>query len=195
MPNPYTRDRYMKYLEMGADVVVAHHPHVTENYETFDNGKMIFYSLGNFIFDTDYQRAHQYTDEGVILKLIFTESEMTFEAVGTKIIRGPEIIAEAKLPDIFTDIRAEEYELLSPLAAAAFIHEERKKMIYLEKDRFMNAGEDVWNAYFFSTEPDGYFENAHMDLSVIVPYSRTAEEGAWKRSSLEKVKEYLLTMV
>ncbi|MCR5025026.1 MAG: CapA family protein [Lachnospiraceae bacterium] len=195
MPNPYTRDRYLKYLEMGADAVVAHHPHVVENYETFDNGKMIFYSLGNFIFDTDYQRAHPYTDEGVLLKLTFTESEMSFEAVGTKILRGPESIVEAELPDIFTDIREEEYALLSPLAAAAFIQEERKKMIYLERERFENAGEDVWNAYFFSTEPDGYFKNAHMDLSVVLPYSRTAEAGTWKRSKLDKVKEYLLTMV
>lgn len=195
MPNPYTRDRYLRYLEMGADVVVAHHPHVVENYETFDDGKMIFYSLGNFIFDTDYQRAHPYTDRGVLLKLGFTESEMSFTAMGTSVLRGPETIIEAELPDIFTDIPTKEYELLSPLAAAAFIQEERKKMIYLEKERFENAGEDVWNAYFFSTEPDGYFEKAHMDLSVVVPYSLTAREEAWKRSSLEKVKEYLLTMI
>ena len=195
MPNPYTRDRYIKYLEMGADVVVAHHPHVVENYETFPDGKMIFYSLGNFIFDTDYQRAHPYTDEGVLLKLNFTENEVSFEAAGTKIVRGEEKIAEAELPDIFTDIPADEFELLSPLAAAAFIEEERKKMIYLEKERFQNAAEEVWNAYFFSTEPDGYFENAHMDLSVVLPYSLKAKEGAWKKSRLEKVKKYLLTMV
>ena len=31
---------------MGADVVVGHHPHVPENYEVFDNGKMIFYLIG-----------------------------------------------------------------------------------------------------------------------------------------------------
>ena len=62
LPNPYTRDRYLKYLELGADIVVAHHPHVPENYETFEDGKAIFYSLGNFIFDTDYQRVHPYTD-------------------------------------------------------------------------------------------------------------------------------------
>ena len=40
-----------------------------ESYEVFEDGKMIFYSLGNFIFDTDYQRAHLYTDVGVLLKL------------------------------------------------------------------------------------------------------------------------------
>ena len=37
LPSPYTRDRYLKFLELGADVVVAHHPHVPENYELFDN--------------------------------------------------------------------------------------------------------------------------------------------------------------
>ncbi|MBQ3028816.1 MAG: CapA family protein, partial [Lachnospiraceae bacterium] len=39
LPSPYTRDRYLKFLELGADVVVGHHPHVPENYELFDDGK------------------------------------------------------------------------------------------------------------------------------------------------------------
>ena len=34
LPSPYTRERYHKFLEMGADIVVAHHPHVPMNYET-----------------------------------------------------------------------------------------------------------------------------------------------------------------
>ncbi len=192
MPSPYTRDRYLRYLELGADVVVAHHPHVPENYETFDNGKAIFYSLGNFIFDTNYQRAHLYTDIGVLLKLIFTEDKLDFEAMGIRIVRGEERITEAPLPDIFTDIRAEDYALLAPLAAKAFVAEDRRKMIYLEPERFTDAPEEVWNGYFFSTEPDGYFEGAHMDFSVIVPFAETAEEGAWKRCGLEKVKAYIL---
>lgn len=192
MPNPYTRDRYLKYLELGADVVVGHHPHVTENVEIFENGKAVFYSLGNFIFDTDYQRAHLYTETGVLLKLIFTPEKMTFEALGTKILRGEERVEAAPLPDIFTHIPAEEYELLAPLAAASFLAEERRKMIYLEPERFTNASEEVWNSYYFSTEPDGYFEGAHMDLSVIVPLAAKAESGEWKKSSLEKVKQYML---
>ncbi len=92
MPMPFVRDRYLEYLRMGADVVVALHPHVAENYEILEDGKMIFYSLGNFIFDTPYQRAHRYTDAGVLLKLIFTEDDLQFEAMGTRIIRGEEHI-------------------------------------------------------------------------------------------------------
>lgn len=192
LPNPYTRNRYLKYLELGADVVVAHHPHVPENYETFEDGKAIFYSLGNFIFDTDYQRAHPYTDVGVLLKLCFTQEKMTFEALGTKILRGEERITDGNLPGIFTDISAEEFDLLSPLAASVFLHEEQKKMIYLEPKRFTDAPQEVWDAYYYSTEPDGYDEGAHMDLAIIVPYAAKAAEGAWKKSNLEQVKKYLL---
>ena len=192
MPNPYTRDRYLKYLELGADIVVAHHPHVPENYELFDNNKAIFYSLGNFIFDTDYQRAHPYTDVGVLLKLIFTEDELKFEALGTKIVRGDERVEEGPLPAIFTNIDAAQFALLSPLAADAFVKEERKKMIYLEPERFTNAPEDVWNAYFYSTEPDGYDKGAHMDLSIVVPYAAAVEKCEWKKSRLEDVKKYII---
>ena len=192
LPSPYTRDRYLKYLELGADVVVAHHPHVPENYELFDNGKAIFYSLGNFIFDTDYQRAHLYTDIGVLLKLIFTEEKLDFEARGIRIVRGEERIEAAPLPEIFTNVPAEEYALLSPLAAQAFVKEDMRKMLYLEPQRFTDAPAEVWRDYFFSTEPDGYFEGAHMDFSRIVPLSRRAEEGAWRQSRLEQVKAYLL---
>lgn len=192
LPSPYTRDRYLKFLELGADVVVASHPHVPENYELFDNGKAIFYSLGNFIFDTDYQRVHLYTDIGVLLKLKFTEESMDFEAMGVKIVRGEERIVEADLPDVFTNIPAEEYELLAPLSAKAFVVEDMRKMIYLEPERFANAPQEVWDGYFFSEEPDGYFEGAHMDFNIIVPFSKKADEELWKQSKLEKVKEYIL---
>lgn len=37
-------------IDAGADIVVGHHPHVMEKVEEY-NGKPIFYSLGNFIFD------------------------------------------------------------------------------------------------------------------------------------------------
>ena len=192
LPIPYTRDRYLKFLELGADVVVGHHPHVPENYELFDNGKAIFYSLGNFIFDTNYQRVHLYTDVGVLLKLIFTEEKMDFEAMGIQIVRGDERIDAAPLPDVFTNIPSEEYALLAPLSAKAFVEEDRRKMIYLEPERFTDAPREVWDGYFFSTEPDGYFEGAHMDFNIIVPYSQKADEGTWKQSKLDKVKEYIL---
>ncbi len=194
LPNPYTRNRYLKYLDMGADIVVAHHPHVVENYELFEN-KAIFYSLGNFIFDTDYQRVHLYTDRGVLLKLIFDEDSFDFEAIGTYINRNNEKIEKSYLPDIFTNINSDEYDLLIPLSAKGFIEEEKRKMIYLEPDKYKDCDESVWLDYFYSDKPDGYFKNEHMDLSLIYPLSLKYADGTWKNSSLEKVKKYIYSQI
>lgn len=38
------------WIDNGADIIIGHHPHVVQNLEIY-NGKAIFYSLGNFIFD------------------------------------------------------------------------------------------------------------------------------------------------
>ena len=195
MPSTYTRDRYMKFLELGADVVVGHHPHVPENYELFDNGKAIFYSLGNFIFDTNYQRSHQYTDVGVLLKLIFTEEKLDFEAIGIQINRENERLDITDLPGIFENVSADEYELLSPLAAEAFVAEEKRRMIFLEPERFANASEEDWNKYFFSVEPEGYHEGKHMDFSIVVPHSLKAKTVLWNESKLESVKKYLISLL
>jgi poly-gamma-glutamate synthesis protein (capsule biosynthesis protein) len=39
-------------IDYGADVVIGSHPHVTQGIEMY-NGKPIFYSLGDFIFDLE----------------------------------------------------------------------------------------------------------------------------------------------
>ena len=44
-------------IDYGADVVLGSHPHVTQGIEVY-NGKPIFYSLGNFIFDQSNPATH-----------------------------------------------------------------------------------------------------------------------------------------
>lgn len=38
------------FVDAGADFVIGHHPHVVQSFEIY-NGRPIFYSLGNFVFD------------------------------------------------------------------------------------------------------------------------------------------------
>jgi len=52
-------------VDAGADVVVGHHPHVMEKVEKY-NGKLIYYSLGNFIFD---QYFSPHTMRGMVATL------------------------------------------------------------------------------------------------------------------------------
>ena len=47
-----------KLIEAGADVIIGHHPHVVQGLEIYKN-KLIFYSLGNFIFDQYFSRDTQ----------------------------------------------------------------------------------------------------------------------------------------
>lgn len=50
-------------VHAGADVVVGHHPHVSQEIERYGNG-WIIYSLGNFIFDQSFSKE---TMEGLLV--------------------------------------------------------------------------------------------------------------------------------
>lgn len=191
LPSPYTRERYHKYLEMGADAVVAHHPHVPMNYETVGD-KFIFYSLGNFIFDTDYQRSQFNTDIGLLVKLNFTESELSFEPMGLKIERGEERIKKGELPRIFVDVQQHDYELLAPLAARQLVAATRRQMTFLNPKRFANATEAEWAEHFAEPLRTGRVLGETLDFHIICPLAEKAADGDWKRSSLEDVKAYIL---
>ena len=191
LPSPYTRERYLKYLDMGADAVVAHHPHVPMNYETVGD-KVIFYSLGNFIFDTDYQRAQFNTESGLLVKLKFTEDSLSFEPMGLRIVRGPEHIVKADLPRIFTDVCEEEYELLAPLSAKVLVAATKRQQKYLYPDRFSTATDADWEKHFTEPLRSGRVPGETLDFFIICPLAEKENEKAWKKSKLTDVVDYML---
>ncbi len=48
-PLPEIRELYKKFIDWGANIIIGHHPHVMQAYESYKKG-IIFYSLGNFAF-------------------------------------------------------------------------------------------------------------------------------------------------
>lgn len=50
-PAPELQGQLREFVDIGADLVLAHHPHVPQGWETYGGGA-IFYSLGNFLFDS-----------------------------------------------------------------------------------------------------------------------------------------------
>lgn len=167
LPLPMCRKRMMSFLDMGADVVVGHHPHVVQNYERFGK-KMIFYSLGNFIFDTDYQRIQNYTDKGMLLKLNFTEDAWTWESQPILIDRQDNRIKACENPVIFTHIGPVEHWLLTDLVHADFMITDRISR--------MNINAEKYGAY---TEEDWYKNDV----------TRMGEEGAKRfRRSVPRAK-------
>ncbi|MFA5080511.1 MAG: CapA family protein [Candidatus Paceibacterota bacterium] len=58
-----------KAIDSGADLVIGHHPHRVQDVENY-NGKYIFYSLGNFVFDQEWSIE---TKQGLIAEIYFNK--------------------------------------------------------------------------------------------------------------------------
>jgi hypothetical protein len=63
------RDTYKRFVDAGADLVVGDHPHTTQETEVY-KGKLIVYSLGNFIFDQQFNAN--------VTQAIALDSKLTF---------------------------------------------------------------------------------------------------------------------
>ncbi len=64
-PEIYQKDLAKKIVESGADVIAGHHPHWVQKIEYLE-GKPIYYSLGNLVFD---QMWSEETKKGLLVKL------------------------------------------------------------------------------------------------------------------------------
>lgn len=91
-----------KAIDWGADLVVGAHPHVQQDVEIY-NGKYIYYSLGNFVFD---RQIPPRTDESVILQVtINKDGVMGMEDIPVKIEKAkPRLVNERTVLPI-EDIR------------------------------------------------------------------------------------------
>ncbi len=194
LPTCYTRDRYHEYLKMGADIVVGHHPHVPMNYETVGD-KIIFYSLGNFVFDTNYQRSQFNTEKGIFVKLNFTEDSFEYEPFGIMIDREKEHIVSADLPLIFEDVNEEEYSLLAPLAARMFICNTKRQLRFLKPDQFKDASEEAFVENFYEPLRSGRVPGEVLDFQIVYPLSLEEKKKEWKKSKLENVKAFILEQI
>ena len=86
IPLPDTITRYRDLIDYGADAVIGTHPHCPQGWECYQ-GKPIFYSLGNFFFnskgttDTHTELPHWY--EGLCVVLELEDHGIHYEVVNT----------------------------------------------------------------------------------------------------------------
>ncbi len=71
-PNQFQIDFSRMAIDAGADLVASHHPHVTQGNEIYQ-GKHIFYSLGNFIFDQSFSED---TMKGQVVEVTIQNKEI-----------------------------------------------------------------------------------------------------------------------
>ena len=181
IPMPYVRRRYLQWLELGADVIVGHHPHVVQNWEQVGD-KMIFYSLGNFVFDTDYQRKQLYSEYGVLVKLHFTEDRVTWEHLGTRVDRENSRIVSDRAPAVFTNIDSKQYRRLWTLGVRNYYRNHVSCRIFFKPERAK------YNALQWFRDNVDFF--GRRDALEIYAGRALAHLGFWKRAD-KKLVDYL----
>jgi poly-gamma-glutamate capsule biosynthesis protein CapA/YwtB (metallophosphatase superfamily) len=84
-PGPAIRNLAHQFIDAGADLIIGTHPHVIEDSETYQ-GKKIYYSLGNFIFDQYFQKE---TTEGLGVEVtISPDRSMEYNDLKFKMTTG-----------------------------------------------------------------------------------------------------------
>lgn len=88
VPLPEIRSRYKDFIDYGADAIIGTHPHCPQGWEEY-KGKPIFYSLGNFFFNSKedpsyraWNRPHWY--EGLCLTFDIDSTSIRYNIVNTR---------------------------------------------------------------------------------------------------------------
>ncbi len=92
VPSDRQRSLAHAFIDAGADLVIGAHPHVVQPVEIY-NGKVIFYSLGNFVFDQNFSFA---TMHGLMVGVDWTHDNTRFELIPVSIRRGQVTVADGK---------------------------------------------------------------------------------------------------
>ena len=77
-PNKEQRFAAQWLIEHGADAIIGHHPHVVQQPEIIE-GKPVFFSLGNHVFDQKYPA----TKEGLLVECILEKGQVSFKCLSS----------------------------------------------------------------------------------------------------------------
>jgi|SRR5579863_874993 len=76
LPSAQRRQQLQRLVDAGADLVIGHHPHVPQGWEQYANG-YIFYSLGDFYFDSTDGNRYNYRDWGFMVRASIGQGHIT----------------------------------------------------------------------------------------------------------------------
>jgi poly-gamma-glutamate synthesis protein (capsule biosynthesis protein) len=111
-PPPSTRNNLRDLAFNGVDLIVGHHPHILSGYEKIGDDKLIWYSLGDFIFDSPVESRRR---SGILSLSAHKHHIGSFELIPTYIDDSLQVTkAGGKLSEsILTSISARSAKLHS----------------------------------------------------------------------------------
>lgn len=87
--NDFQQEFARDLIDNGADLIIGHHPHVVQEVEIY-NDRMIFYSLGNFIFDQYFSVD---VEQGLAFEMTLNEGSVSYKLLPIQSSRSqPEVM-------------------------------------------------------------------------------------------------------
>lgn len=84
IPNPGTKRILRSFVDAGADVVIASHPHVPQGYEVYKNNYIV-YSLGNYLFDNPFKDDFHNWNSNLGFNLWYTSYALEISFINKKV--------------------------------------------------------------------------------------------------------------
>lgn len=97
VPLPETIARFRDFIDYGADGVIGSHPHCPQGWEEY-KGKPIFYSLGNFFFNskdnTQFKANKPHWYEGLCVKMVLKQGDIKYQILNTRNLDNVKLILD-----------------------------------------------------------------------------------------------------
>lgn len=138
-PLPEWRETYKKWIDMGADAVIASHPHIPQGWENY-KGKPIFYSLGNFCFQKDKANKEHWYESLCVSLTIEKGKEMQCEVKPVIYDQDTGYISENNAPDFASYIQTLNNELKNDDTYYEYVNHYVKKIYKNYINNFTRSG-------------------------------------------------------
>lgn len=90
--NEVIQKQARQFIDQGADLIIGSHPHVVQQSEIYE-GKKIYYSLGNFVFDQYFSAQ---TQEGLLVEVTIDPEtrQFSFTEVPIKLLKNTQTVRD-----------------------------------------------------------------------------------------------------
>lgn len=131
VPLPETIARFHDFIDYGADGVIGTHPHCPQGWEEY-KGKPIFYSLGNFLFNSKDRYDYRVNDcphwyEGLCVEMDLKAGKIDYRVFNTKNIGNLQIVIDKERIRIEHNQRLNNY-LIDKKAYSTYLAEQCRRL-------------------------------------------------------------------
>lgn len=139
------RNIYKLYIDAGVDVIIGHHPHITQCEEIY-TGKHIIYSIGNFAFDLEEKYKNIVSSEWNKGTLVAVDFDRT--GIKIKFIKGEYVNKVFKIREIIDNLDKIE-DVYDELMYKKQLEEEFQEYITIVKNALMQVDIDYKTLHHF----------------------------------------------